>query len=94
MSDKAATYKSFAKAFADEDRGGRFKALNKTTVMSCWARPPRITLCGASNTAAFAAIRSGCREAKAMSNARLYWAACRFGEIMKAAYSQRSLCSF
>jgi hypothetical protein len=43
MSDKATTYKAFAKAFAGEDRGGRFKAVNKTTVMSCWTRPPRIT---------------------------------------------------
>jgi hypothetical protein len=43
MSDKATTYKAFAKDFADEDRGGRFKEVNKTTVMSCWIRPTRIT---------------------------------------------------
>jgi hypothetical protein len=31
--DNKSTYATFAEAFADEDRGGRFKAVNKTTVV-------------------------------------------------------------
>jgi hypothetical protein len=42
--EKATTFKAFAEAFADEDRDGRYKTVNKTIVMSCWTRPPTIIL--------------------------------------------------
>jgi hypothetical protein len=36
---RGATYSSFADAFADEDRGGRFKAVNKTAVVGATPAP-------------------------------------------------------
>jgi hypothetical protein len=39
MTDPKSTYATFAEAFADEDRGGRFKAVNKTIVVGTDATP-------------------------------------------------------
>jgi hypothetical protein len=39
MTDIKSTYASFAEAFLDEERGGRFKAVNQTTMVGADAIP-------------------------------------------------------